>query len=178
MSQAPPIVDALIESAARRPWLAAAERQRGPVLDRLTIEALLPHRDPFLFLDRITWVDRNDGLIVCQYDLRPTMPVLTGHFPERPVWPGVLQVEAVGQAGLCLLRLSNLCPAGVTEPDVALTHILAARFIRPVLPGAELEIATRAVADGLFTILVGQCLQHDAVCSVAAVRGILKEADE
>lgn len=178
MRDGAPNVEALVGSAARSPWLSAVERQRGPVLDRLAIETLLPHRDPFLFLDRITCVEREHSLIVCQYDLHPTAPVLAGHFPESPVWPGVLQVEAVGQAGLCLLRLVDPGPTASIRPGIALTHILAARFMRPVLPGAELEIVTRALADGLSTILVGQCLQHDAVCSVAAVRGIYKEAGE
>ena len=177
MRQAPPTVDALVASAARHPWLPAAERRGGPVLDRFAIEALLPHRDPFLFLDCIAYVDRNASLIGCQYDLSRSMHVFGGHFPDRPIWPGVLQVEAIGQAGLCLLRLLNPHPSGLTDPGVALTHILTARFMRPVLPDAKLEIVTRAVADGLFTILVGQCLQHDAVCSVAAVRGIQKEAE-
>ena len=172
-----PDVETLVASAARRPWLPAEERRRGLVLDRLAIESLLPHRDPFLFLDRVTWVDRDNSLIVCQYDLRLTSPVLAGHFPEHPVWPGVLQVEAMGQAGLCLLRV--LDPSSTASiRAVALTHILAARFMRPVLPGAAIEVVTRVLADGLFSVVVGQCLQHDAVCSVAALRGIYQEAGE
>lgn len=173
-----PNVEALIASAVRSPWLPAVERRRGPVLDRRAIEALLPHRDPFLFLDRITCVAADDGLIVGAYDLQTAAPLFAGHFPAHPMWPGVLQVEAVGQAGLCLLGITSPAPAGATGPAIALTHILAARFMRPVLPGAALEIVARAVPDGLFTILVGQCLQHDAVCSVAAVRGIQKETGE
>jgi 3-hydroxymyristoyl/3-hydroxydecanoyl-(acyl carrier protein) dehydratase len=87
----------------------------------------------------------------------------------------VLQVEAVGQAGLCLARL--LGPADDWAGRlIVLTEILSARFIRPVVPGPAVEIVTQVVADGLFTVIVGQCLQHDAVCSVAAVRGIHKEA--
>jgi 3-hydroxyacyl-[acyl-carrier-protein] dehydratase len=173
-----PDVQALLESAARQPWLPAAERQRGPVLDRRAIEDLIPHRDPFLFLDRITRVDPGSGLIVCRYDLHATEPVLAGHFPQHPVWPGVLQVEAIGQAGLCLLQLTGGSPSSSNPHGIALTRILAARFIRPVLPGAPVEIVTRGLADGLFTVLVGQCLQHDAVCSVAAVQGIHQEAGQ
>ena len=173
-----PNIDAIVGSAARGPWLSAVDRRRGPVRDRLDIETLLPQRDPFLFLDRITCVDRTNRLIVCQYDLRQNAPIFAGHFPDRPMWPGVLQVEAVGQAGLCLIRLDSTRPTDGIGPGMALTHILSARFIRPVLPGAEIEIVTRTVGDGLFTIFVGQCLQHDAVCSVAAIQGIFKETAE
>jgi 3-hydroxyacyl-[acyl-carrier-protein] dehydratase len=173
-----PAVETLVASAARAPWLPPAERRRGPVLDRLAIEALVPHRHPFLFLDRITRVDRANAVIVCQYDVQPTDPVLAGHFPGRPVWPGVLQVEAVGQAGLCLRQLANDGSPGPVGAGLSLTHILAARFLRPVRPTACVEIVARAIDDGLFTILVGQCLQHDVVCSVAAVRGIQKEREE
>lgn len=171
-------IEALIAAAARAPWLPAAERRRGPVLDRSAIETLLPHRPPFLFLDRITLVDRANAVIVCQYDVQPTDPVLAGHFPGRPVWPGVLQVEAVGQAGLCLHRLVNDGSPAPGGASLSLTHVLTARFMRPVRPGGNVEIVARAIDDGLFTILVGQCLQHDVVCSVAAVRGIQKESGE
>lgn len=178
MGHGAPDVAALVGSASSKPWLTAPDRQRGPVLDRATIELLLPQRDPFLFIDRITWVDRGDGIIVCQHDLHSTAPALAGHFPQHPVWPGVLQVEAVGQAGFCLHQLTNARTSASDGPWPALTHILAARFIRPVRPGAPVEIVARAFADGLFTVLVGQCLQHDAVCSVAAMQAIYKEAGQ
>jgi 3-hydroxymyristoyl/3-hydroxydecanoyl-(acyl carrier protein) dehydratase len=90
----------------------------------------------------------------------------------------VLQVEAVGQAGLCLSPLLNDGSPGAVDAGLSLTHILAARFIRPVRPAASIDIVAKAIDDGLFTILVGQCLQHDVVCSVAAVRGIQKETGE
>jgi hypothetical protein len=59
-----------------------------------------------------------------------------------------------------------------------LTHILGARFVRPVTPAGELEIVARILPDGLFNILVGQCVQHDSICCAAALRGIGKERPE
>jgi 3-hydroxyacyl-[acyl-carrier-protein] dehydratase len=182
-------VNALIRTAARGPLLPVAERRSGPTLDRSGIESLVPQRDPFLFLDGVPCVDPAQGTIVCRYDLRRAAPVLAGHIPGRPAWPGVLQVEAVGQAGLCLVRLkrrmgrereSQPTAAGAESSprdDFSLTHIVAARFMRPVVPGADLEIVACALPDGLFTLFVGQCLQEDAVCGVAAVRGIEKELE-
>jgi 3-hydroxymyristoyl/3-hydroxydecanoyl-(acyl carrier protein) dehydratase len=92
------------------------------------------------------------------------------------VWPGVLQIEAIGQAGLCLAGLLGEAGWDEAERGVALTHVLGARFVRPVTPAGDLEIVSRMLPDGLFTIFVGQCLQRDAVCCVASVRGINQEA--
>src|SRR5262249_10837202 len=109
------------------------------------------------------------GLIAARYDLGRARDVLAGHFPAYPVWPGVLQVEAVGQAGIVL----NLRRAGeAAPPNVALTHVLGARFMRPVLPGGDVEILARVLEDGLFFTIVGQCLRDGAICSVAAVSGL------
>jgi 3-hydroxymyristoyl/3-hydroxydecanoyl-(acyl carrier protein) dehydratase len=113
------------------------------------------------------------GTIVCRYDLRRAAPLLTGHFPERPLWPGVLQFEAVGQAGLCLIRLVE---GGVTSaPACTLTDILAGRCMRPVVPDGDVEVVAQALSDGLFVIVVGQCLKEGLVCSAAALRGLETE---
>jgi 3-hydroxyacyl-[acyl-carrier-protein] dehydratase len=154
---------------------------RGPLLERLgsgeaelerdAIQRLLPHRDPFLLLDRITRVDREARRIAGVYELERAAEVLAGHFPGYPVWPGVLQIEAIGQAGLCLARL--LVEGDEAEgAGFALTHVLGARFLRPVLPGAPVEIAAYVEEDGLFTTVVGQTLSRGEVCSAAILRGL------
>jgi 3-hydroxymyristoyl/3-hydroxydecanoyl-(acyl carrier protein) dehydratase len=165
-------LEALFDGACRAPLVREPDRALGPWLDRRTVEGLLPHRDPFLLIDRITRVDLERRLIVSRCGLSPSAPVFAGHFPGRARWPGVLQVEAVGQAGACLVRLLD---GHAAEPALALTDIVAARFMRPIEPGADVEILVRALPDGLFTVLVGQCVRGDEVCSAAAVRGIAME---
>lgn len=167
-----PISDELLEvlrRAEKEPLLPLEERGRGPALDRAAIEALLPHRDPFLLIDRVTALDLERGLIAARYDLARAEGVFAGHFPAFPVWPGVLQVEAVGQAGIILhLRQSG----GAALDSVALTHVLGARFIRPVRPGGDVEVLARVLEDGLFFTIIGQCLRDGEICSVAAVSGL------
>lgn len=165
----------MLTMASREAMVPQSERRGGSSLARREIEQLIPHRDPFLFIDRITYVDRRAEVIVCTYDLDRARSIFEGHFPGAPLWPGVLQVEAIGQAGLCLAHLLDETTVDRAEADFGLTHILGARFVRPVNPPGELEIVARILPDGLFNIVVGQCLHHDSICCAAALRGINKE---
>jgi 3-hydroxyacyl-[acyl-carrier-protein] dehydratase len=162
-------VEELYRSACRRP-LAPSQEAAGTLLGREEIEGLLPHRDPFLLVDRITLLDLSLPLIVGAYELSRAESIFSGHFPGTPVWPGVLQVEAIAQAGLLLAR--SLAKDDDTAQPVALTHILGAQFMKPILPGGEVEIAARVIEDGLFVTIVGQCLRNGQVCSAAAIRGL------
>lgn len=167
-----PEADGLFRAACRRP-MTPPNGERRTVLDREAIQDMLPHRDPFLLLDRVTLLDRERCLIVGAYDLSRAETVFGAHFPGAPVWPGVLQVEAVAQAGLVLAR--SLAPTGeAVAPKAfgALTQILGAQFMKPIQPGGEVEIVARVVEDGLFVIIVGQCLRNGQVCSAAMVRGL------
>jgi 3-hydroxyacyl-[acyl-carrier-protein] dehydratase len=174
----PPEVSAWLRTASRRPMLRAAERQSDPSFDRHEIEKLLPQRGMFLLLDAIAHIDRAHAMVACRYSLDGAVPILDGHFPGEPVWPGVLQVEAVGQAGLCLIRLLAERAGAALHSSFVLTQILAADFVHPITPdNGVVEIVARLIPDGLFYIVIGQCLQNDAVCSVAVVRGISKETE-
>jgi 3-hydroxyacyl-[acyl-carrier-protein] dehydratase len=96
---------------------------------------LIPHRPPFLFLDEI--LARDSRHITAVKTLRPDEPYLAGHYPGRPIMPGVLICECVFQAGAALLSGRG----GLDSQKVpVLTKIQNARFRRPVLPGARLVI--------------------------------------
>ena len=156
---------------ASKTRLASRSQGCGPtILDREAIERLLPHRDPCLLLDRVVWLDYQESLIVARYDLARGAPVFAGHFPGRPVWPGMLQLEAITQAGL-LFGLHR-GPAPREQTAAVVTEVLAARFLRPVGPEGDLEIAVRVLEDGLFHLLVGQCVSQDVIRSVAVLRGL------
>ncbi len=161
----PDAVAALLREASRSRLVPPATEAALPLLDLAGIERLLPHRDPFLLVDQVTALDREAGLMVACYDIARAAAVLAGHFPGRPLWPGVLQAEAVAQAGCLLLALQR------DEPlvEVAATHILGARFVRPITPGAPVEIIVAGAEDGLFYTVVGQCLQRGEVCSATAL---------
>jgi 3-hydroxymyristoyl/3-hydroxydecanoyl-(acyl carrier protein) dehydratase len=128
-----------------------------PVLDRVAIEGLLPHRVPFLFVDRV--LSLRDGWVVAECDMEHYPEVFGGHFPGAPRWPGVLQVEAVTQAGL----LGRQAAEGSRE--LALTHVHGARFMREIPPGDPIQLVSRAFDDGLLLVVVGQVLRAGMPCS-------------
>ena len=107
-----------------------------PVMDITDIMAILPHRFPFLLIDRVTALYRTKRLVAIK-NVSINEPFFTGHFPGYPIMPGVLVVEAMAQAGGVLL---------LTEiPDresklVVFTGIERAKFRRPVVPGDQLRI--------------------------------------
>jgi 3-hydroxyacyl-[acyl-carrier-protein] dehydratase len=170
ISIVPEGIDQVFLDASRKPMIASTESYGHPVLDRTAVQKLIPHRDPFLFIDSVTLMDRERNLIAARYDLARGKAVFAGHFPSRPVWPAVLQVEAIGQAGL-VLYTKMLNTVGL--PDVVATHILGARFLNAVPPGEILEINASLFEDGLFCTIVGQCLCRGVICSAAAVRTII-----
>lgn len=154
---------ALLREALRSP---SEIQVRAPVLDRAGIEALLPHRGLALVLDAVLHLDTDALTIVAEYDLARAAPVLEGHFPGRPVWPGLFQVEAIGQAALVVMRVRD----GVRSE--VLTDVLAARFVRPIEPPGRVRIAARVLIDGLFHIVVGQCVFGGEVSSAAVLRAL------
>ena len=156
--------EALLREMCRSP-IAPGSTGVRPILDRQAIERLLPHRDPFLLVDVVHRWERGDGVIAASYDLDHASAVLAGHFPGWPVWPGVLQVEAIAQAGCLLSALQR--DEALTE--VAATHIRGARFVRPITPGAPVEIVVTGIEEGLFYTVIGQCLQRGEVCSAAVL---------
>ena len=105
------------------------------VLDRAGIEALIPHRDPFLWLDEV--VELTDTLVRARKRVPGDLAVFAGHFPGFPVLPGVLLCEAAFQAGAVLIASVG----GISEGRVPLvTRQHETRFRRMVRPGELLEI--------------------------------------
>lgn len=103
-----------------------------------TILALLPHRPPFLWVDRI--ISREPDHLIAEKDIPIDLDLFQGHFPGQPLMPGVLLCEALFQAGALLLA----CAA---PPDNAalpvLTRIHNARFKRQVRPGDTIRLDVR-----------------------------------
>jgi 3-hydroxyacyl-[acyl-carrier-protein] dehydratase len=105
-------------------------------VDIMQLMKLLPHRYPFLLVDRVIDIDADNSAIGIK-NVTVNEPHFQGHFPEQPVMPGVLIIEAMAQtAGAICLKSS-----GADKPSlVYFMTIDNAKFRRPVVPGDRLEI--------------------------------------
>ena len=118
----------------------------GPVLmDIREISEYLPHRYPFLLVDRVTALTPGES-IKGYKNLSVNELFFNGHFPGNPVMPGVLMIEAMAQlAGILVLKSKNRKAA-----DGAMFYLGGvddARFKRPVVPGDRLDMEARIIAD-------------------------------
>jgi 3-hydroxyacyl-[acyl-carrier-protein] dehydratase len=107
----------------------------GP-LDIKQIQAILPHRYPFLLLDRVVQIDRRKRIVALK-NVTVNEPFFAGHFPGEPIMPGVMLIETMAQAGAVLLLTE------IEDRDsklVVFTGVERARFRRPVIPGDQLRI--------------------------------------
>jgi 3-hydroxyacyl-[acyl-carrier-protein] dehydratase len=111
-------------------------------LDINEIQRILPHRYPFLLIDRVVDLERKQRIVALK-NVSINEPFFAGHFPNMPIMPGVLIVEAIAQAGGALLLTE------VEDRDdklMVFTGIERARFRRPVMPGDQLRIEVEVKA--------------------------------
>ena len=107
-------------------------------VDSAEIERLLPHRYPFLLVDRVVEFEK-DKRVLAYKNVTCNEPFFTGHFPGHPVMPGVLVIEALAQAGGLLTQLSTAAGDPQTE-TFYLVKVDNAKFSRMVVPGDRLEL--------------------------------------
>ncbi|HET7209136.1 MAG TPA: 3-hydroxyacyl-ACP dehydratase FabZ [Terriglobales bacterium] len=118
-----------------------------PAVEKTTLDIndlmrILPHRYPFLLIDRVVDLTRKQRIVAVK-NVSINEPFFTGHFPNLPIMPGVLIVEAIAQAGGALLLTE------VEDRDdklMVFTGIERARFRRPVVPGDQLRIEVEVKA--------------------------------
>jgi len=115
------------------------------MMDISEIRAYLPHRYPFLLVDRVVEINLGES-IVAYKNLTVNEPFFNGHFPDRPVFPGVLLVEAMAQAaGILGFKSMNKTPA-----DGSIYYFVGAdnlRFKRPCVPGDRVMLRASIVSD-------------------------------
>jgi 3-hydroxyacyl-[acyl-carrier-protein] dehydratase len=141
------------------------------ILDCLAIQAYLPHRDPFLFVDRIIELEpykRAVGLKNVTYN----EPFFRGHFPERPVMPGVLILEAMAQVAGVLAFYSM---GGRRDHIPLFTGIDKAKFRAPVVPGDQLRLeleVTRRRSDRVWAFR-GQATVNRKLAAEAELQAMM-----
>lgn len=135
------------------------------------IQAILPHRYPFLLIDRVVEIERKQRIVALK-SVTINEPFFQGHFPGFPIMPGVLIVEAMAQAGGALLLTE------VPDRDrklMVFTGIEKAKFRKPVVPGDQLRIEVKVIVWRTMAVkmegaaYVGDKLACEATISCALV---------
>ena len=135
----------------------------APAMKIEQVLGLLPHRYPFLLIDRV--LELTDDRVLCLKNVTVNEPFFQGHFPGVPVMPGVLQIEAMAQAGGILAsRAVSFDPA---------THVMlfmaidAVKFRKAVVPGDQLRIEVVPLRKGKIFKMKGEIFVDGQVVSSA-----------
>ncbi|MEX0685384.1 MAG: 3-hydroxyacyl-ACP dehydratase FabZ [Balneolales bacterium] len=135
------------------------------------IKKLLPHRYPFLLVDRV--IELEGTKIVTIKNVTANEEFFNGHFPGAPVMPGVLQVEALAQSG-CILTLTQK----VKDPSsviIVFSSINSAKFRKPVVPGDQLRMEVELIKErrSFITMLGKAYVGENIVCQLEATAAIV-----
>ncbi|NGX49367.1 MAG: 3-hydroxyacyl-[acyl-carrier-protein] dehydratase FabZ [Candidatus Anoxychlamydiales bacterium] len=110
------------------------------VIDHREIAKILPHRYPFLLVDRIVHIDLENNEIIGQKNVTSNEGFFQGHFPNVPIMPGVLVIEAMAQTGGILVYQK-----GHVDKIAVLLKVSLAKFRRPIYPGDVVFIHAKAI---------------------------------
>lgn len=134
------------------------------------IKACIPHRDPFLWLDEV--IEISDTHIVARKVLSADLPVFQGHYPNFPMFPGVLQCEACFQAGAVLI--SQIFPTG-TDAVPVVARLNNVQFRKMIRPGETIELYVELTARLANTFyLKGKVMVRDTVTNATKVTARLE----
>lgn len=144
--------------------------QRPFVFSAKDLEAILPHRYPFLLVDRILEINLEENEILGVKNVTANEPFFQGHFPGVPIMPGVLILEALAQTGGVLVHQK-----GYNQKIAVLLNVTNAKFRKPVIPGDVLLLYAKGVhvsGNGgkvKARAMIGQVLAVEAELSFALV---------
>jgi 3-hydroxyacyl-[acyl-carrier-protein] dehydratase len=146
-------------------------------IDIQMIKMLTPHRYPFLLVDRVLNFDSGKSILALK-NVSANEDYFNGHFPERPIMPGVLQIEALAQtAGLLIFYTTNI-PADEKTNWHFLAGIDKARFKRVVNPGDQLHLYVEITKrkQGIWVFNAKATVDEDVACSTELLiaKGVLQ----
>ena len=145
-----------------------------PSLD--DIKRVLPHRYPFLLVDRILSIELGQHIVGLK-NVTVNEPFFSGHFPNNPIMPGVLIVEAMAQVAGILALLTT--PENLGNQNIFLMSLDKVRFRRPVVPGDQLILDLKVLRGGKkFFKMEGKATVDDTLVAEAELVAMVGKQEE
>lgn len=143
-------------------------------MDVMEIQEIIPHRYPFLLLDRVTDLTPSN-LIVGYKNVTIGDNVFQGHFPGHPIYPGVMILEGMAQAGgILAFKSMNMTKEEAAQKVVYFMSIDKAKFRAPVRPGDQLEYRVRVIkSKGSIWMLKGEAYVDNKMVSEAELKAMI-----
>ncbi|MBW6488223.1 3-hydroxyacyl-ACP dehydratase FabZ [Sulfurimonas sp.] len=145
------------------------------MMDVMEIQKIIPHRYPFLLLDRVTEIKENSSLIGFK-NVTIGDNVFQGHFPGHPIYPGVMILEGMAQAGgiLAFKSMGSMTKEEAANKVVYFMSIDRAKFRAPVKPGDRLEYRISVIKNkGQIWVLDGKAYVDDVLVSEAELKAMI-----
>jgi 3-hydroxyacyl-[acyl-carrier-protein] dehydratase len=144
-------------------------------MDVMEIQKILPHRYPFLLVDRVTDIVKNETLTAYK-NVSISEQVFQGHFPGHPIYPGVMILEGMAQAGgiLAFQSMDDMSEEEAANKVVYFMSIDKAKFRSPVKPGDKLEYRITVIKrKGSIWVLDGKAYVDDSLVSEAELKAMI-----
>jgi len=145
------------------------------LMDVMDIQKILPHRYPFLLVDRVTGLVPRES-ITAYKNVSISEPVFEGHFPGHPIYPGVMILEGMAQAGgiLAFKSMTDVTEEEIQNKVVYFMSIDKAKFRSPVKPGDQLEYRISVIKNkGAIWLLKGEAYVDGKLSSEAELKAMI-----
>jgi 3-hydroxyacyl-[acyl-carrier-protein] dehydratase len=144
------------------------------IMDVMEIQEILPHRYPFLLVDRVTQLEKNETLNAYK-NVSISENVFQGHFPGHPIYPGVMILEGMAQAGgILAFKSMDMTKEEAAQKVVYFMSIDKAKFRSPVKPGDKLEYRISVMKHkGSIWMLKGEAYVDDKMVSEAELKAMI-----
>jgi len=145
------------------------------LMDVVEIQKILPHRYPFLLVDRVVDLTPKET-IVAYKNVSISEPVFQGHFPGHPIYPGVMILEGMAQAGgiLAFKSMEDMSEEEIANKVVYFMSIDKAKFRAPVKPGDQLEYRVSVIRNkGAIWLLKGEAFVDGKLTSEAELKAMI-----
>jgi 3-hydroxyacyl-[acyl-carrier-protein] dehydratase len=144
------------------------------MLDVMEIQKILPHRYPFLLVDKVTNINENID-ITAYKNVSISEPVFQGHFPDHPIYPGVMILEGMAQAGgILAFKSSGFTQEQMKQKVMYFMSIDDAKFRVPVRPGDKLEYRIKVLKQRkALIVLDGKAYVDDTLVAQAQLKAMI-----